>query len=112
LKNQIDQRPALPAYAQDRDAGQPTYAVQPFFTAICASAQWHDAAMRDMILVKRGVIPVIRHYREVVMWHVIGVAVCGLFLLTGQVRAADVPADAQAASLGEAICSRAGPISS
>jgi hypothetical protein len=46
------------------------------------------------------------------MWHVIGVAVCGLFLLTGQVRAADVPADAPAASLGEAICSRAGPISS
>jgi Alginate export len=37
------------------------------------------------------------------MWYVIGVAVCGLFLLTGQVWAADAPAAAPAASLVEAV---------
>ena len=37
------------------------------------------------------------------MWYVIGVAVCGLFLLTGQVWAAEAPAAAPAASLVEAV---------
>ena len=37
------------------------------------------------------------------MWHVTGVAVCSLILVTGHVRAADAPADTSAASLGEAV---------
>ena len=60
--------------------------------------------MRAMILVNCGVRHSIRHHnREVVMWHVTGVAVCSLILVTGHVRAADAPADASAASLGEAV---------